>query len=761
MNFFLKSLLLLLFLPFASLADEIKKIELNGLINISRGTVLNYLPLEVGEEFSQEIAQKAVESLYKTDLFSDIKLSFNNDIVEITLSENPTIKFFEFKNYKDDEVLSDKIIQDIKDNFQLNIGDIFVKKNLDNLVNQLQNLYKLNAYYNAKISVKSDYDSQNRLGIEVLFDEGDRALINSFVISGIEAFPVDEINDLFSIGEPDFFLINYFTEKDRFSKQAFDAGIEAVTSKYLADGFLDFQITDKKVNFNPKLNKLDISLKVNEGKQYKIGKISFEGDLLANTESQLRNHFDIKNNDIFYRNKLVNGVNKIARIYQDIGYTFVSVNTKVLPTEKNDVIDINVVIDSDTRVYVQRIEISGNSITQDDVIRRKFKIEEGSLYSKTEIESSIASIKRLGFFSEVDYKINRYKDSPDKVDIRINVTETKTGEFSIGLSHANATGAAINAGISQKNIWGTGNTLKAAFSNSDAIEELSFFFQDPHFNNLGHSISYGFFDKTKNAANLDTSSYLMDETGFNIGYGIPLTDISRIFAEARVSSINLKCGTDLKDTFEVGQCSSADDLDFNLSLSFSSDSLNDFYYPTEGTKTSFVTRLGVPVGDFNYYQFEGTYRNYSPIFNNKTFKVSSRVKLASGYGDDELPFFKRYFEGGSSSVRGFDFNSLGSKYSNDKPKGGELSVVNSLGIDSTLEFLGIDNSNMRGSAFIDFGTLSEKISNFNVNDFRASSGLQFSWLTPIGPIGINYAVPFIKKSSDKTKAFAFELGSTF
>jgi len=171
--------------------------------------------------------------------------------------------------------------------------------------------------------------------------------------------------------------------------------------------------------------------------------------------------------------------------------------------------------------------------------------------------------------------------------------------------------------------------------------------------------------------------------------------------------------------------------------------------------------ISLPFSDNKYFQIESIFKKYSPILTEKTFKFSTRLKFASGYGNDNLPFYKRYYEGGSSSVRGFDFNSLGAKYSDGKPKGGEVSLVSSIGVASNLDFIGIDNPNMRGILFTDAGTVSEKISDFSISDIRSSVGVQFSWLTPIGPLGFNFATPIIKKSNDSTRTFSFELGSKF
>jgi len=277
---------------------------------------------------------------------------------------------------------------------------------------------------------------------------------------------------------------------------------------------------------------------------------------------------------------------------------------------------------------------------------------------------------------------------------------------------------------------------------------------------LGHSLSYGFFSKNIEASNLEASTYSISEAGLNFGYGLPTSEKNNIFAEFRSSNINLTCGTDLKN-YEAEDCSSEDNLDINISLTNTYNSLSDFYFPTNGSKNQIKTTLGLPFSDLKYYKFESSFKKYSPIFDDKVFKFSSRLNFASGYGGNSLPFYKRYFEGGASSIRGFDFNSLGSKYINDKPKGGEFSLISSAGISSTMDFLGVDNENMRIIGFLDAGTISEKISDITFDELRASVGVQFSWLTPIGPIGLNFAEPILKKSNDKTESFAFELGKSF
>jgi len=759
----LKLVLLPLFLLISSSAfsEKISSIDIFGLNTISRGTVLEYIPFEVGDEINDQTLLSIDKSLKKTGFFSNISLKIIKNILEITLTENPTIKFLEFKNYKNDLVLNDQMIDSIKINSGLGVGKIYSKDQLNKLINQLLSLYKTNGFYKTKISLKVVNDSQNRIGIELLFNEGERALIKSFNVKGSSYFDEADLVDLFEIGEPDFYLLNFFTEKDHFSSTKFDAGIEILKNKYFNIGFLDLKILSKDVKYNEEDDSLNILISIDEGTQYKVGNINFIGNLSKKERNYLRSLVKINDGEFLNRKDLFKGIKSISDFYQNRGYAFTTISSDIKRTETISSLDIDIQIDNNIKAYIDRIEIYGNTRTQDNVIRRKFTILEGQIYSKQQIENSINQLKALGYFSDVNYKVERKSATSDKVQLTINVTETKTGEISIGMSHSNATGASLNAGITQENILGTGNTFNANFSNSDAVKETSFYFKNPYFNNKGHSISYGFFDKQIDAANLDASDYSISELGFIFGYGFPLSESSLIFGETKLSSSDLTCGSNLKNIYEIQQCSKTSNTDTILSLSYKNNTLNDFYFPTDGNQTLLSSSISLPFSDNKYFQIESIFKKYSPILTEKTFKFSTRLKFASGYGNDNLPFYKRYYEGGSSSVRGFDFNSLGAKYSDGKPKGGEVSLVSSIGVASNLDFIGIDNPNMRGILFTDAGTVSEKISDFSISDIRSSVGVQFSWLTPIGPLGFNFATPIIKKSNDSTRTFSFELGSKF
>ncbi len=742
-----------------ALAKPIKSIEILGLDSISRGTVLSYLPVETGDEYNNQVSGQIIRDLYKTNFFKDIEVSQEDGILKINLQENPHIKYMDVLNYSD-KVIDEESLAKILKNMDLSQGSIFNKRQLDKLITQLESTYTSRGYYGIKITQKIETDAQNRVGIELDINEGDVAKINSMKISGGNIHDEEDLLDLFEIGEADFFIMNYFTEKDHYSKVALDAGIEAMKSLYVNSGYLDFKVIKITTELSTSKEDIDIDIKISEGAEYKVGAISFKGDLLNQSVKELKELLTINSNDVFERKKVIESIQAITDVFADQGYAFAKIDPITTENSKTHTIDLNIDIALNKKVYINRITIAGNTRTQDEVIRREIGINEGGLYSNTELDESIKKIKRLGYFSDVKMEVSKLKGFNDKINLHFSVEETKTGTFSIGLSHSNSSGSSFNAGVKENNFLGTGNTLNAALSNSTAVKEMSFYFSDPYFTEDAHSISYGIFSKDVDGAALDVGGYKTNEVGFNLGYGIPLTEDTRIGGDIRASSRDITCEAKML-TYEPIQCINSDKTEVKTNLNWSNNTLDNFNNPTEGVKNNLSFDLALPIADLQYYKLDASHKSYYPLGNDITLKVNGNLGLAQGYGGKELPFFKRYYGGGSSSVRGFDFNSLGATYAGTTTaKGGELSILAGTSLISPMKFIS-DSKNMRMSAFIDAGSVEEKASNLSVDEFRMSTGVAFSWLTPVGPLGIYAATPLLKKSGDKTKSVEFTLGTSF
>ena len=758
-----------LFLSVQSFANSINKIDFVGLNTIPNSSLIDLLPIEIGDQYNEQISNKIIEVLFKTGYFSDIKIDVDNNNLIITLIENPVIKYFDvtietgsawsdWLNTDLDFLNEEKINEYIESN-ELSVGNIYTQSKFSDFVTSLKDEYIAGGFYGVQIDSNIDIDVKNRIGIELNVNQGKRARITSMTISGANKFSEDELLKLFLIGEADMMLINYFTKKDRYSDLALNQSLELMTNHYFNSGYLDFKILNVSSTLNDNKDKLSIDIQISEGIQYKLGKVSFGGELGNQTAESLSDLLTIRDGDIFNRQSIVDDIQKIVDIYSDQGYAFVDINP--ITQDSLDTVNVIINISLNKKVYINRITISGNTRTQDEVIRREIGISEGGLYSRSLLRNSVFKLRRLGYFSDVQMDVSKVDGMPDKIDLSLVVEETKTGAISFSVSHSNNYGVSIGAGIQERNIFGSGNTLNAELKLSESFNKISFYFSNPNYNNQNHSISIGAFKSEINDDDVIENSYEINTKGLNFGYGIPLTESTRLNTNIEYAKNDISCGSGFSATgYEPTQCATSSADEVKLSLSWSESTLNDYMYPTDGTSNALGIGLATPLGDYRYFDINANHTSYKSLSKDLTLKLTADLGLAKGYSGNELPFFKRYFGGGSGSVRGFGNKTLGPLYPNNQAKGGELSILGSANIISPAYFFD-DNDNMRMSAFIDTGNIYETTSNIKLGDLRMSAGIGFAYLSPIGAIGIYWSTPILKKSGDVIENFGFSLGTGF
>ena len=752
-----------------SLANPINKIDFVGLNVISNTTLMAILPVKIGDQYNQNTSDEIIQALFNTGYFSDISVSNQNNNLTITLSENPYIKYFNvitgtgsgWSNWlnTEKELLDTSSLNELIESNKLSAGNMYSKSKFADFVSSLKAKYTATGYYNAQIEPKIEIDSQNRIGIELNIYQGKRATISSMTISGATKFSEKELLDLFTIGEADMMLINYFTNKDRYADLALNQGLELMNNHYFNSGYLDFKVLDVISTLDNNKEKLSIDIQISEGIQYKLGKVSFEGELGNQTAENLNDLLSIKSGDIFNRQSVVNDIQTIMDIYSDQGYAFVDINP--ITQDFLDTVNVKINISLNKKVYINRITISGNTRTQDVVIRREIGISEGGLYSRSALRNSILKLRRLGYFSDVKMNASKVEGMPDKIDLSFIVEETKTGTISFSVSHSNNYGISVGAGIQEKNIFGSGNTLNAELKLSESFNKASFYFQNPNFNGQNHSISIGAFMSEIDDNDIMQNSYEINTKGLNFGYGIPLTESTRLNTNIEYAKNDISCGSGFSAAgYEPTQCATSSADEVTLNINWSETTLNDYMYPTEGKSNALGISLATPIGDYRYFKINANHTSYKPLSDDLTLKLIADLGLAKGYSGKELPFFKRYFGGGSGSVRGFGNKTLGPLYPNNNAKGGELSILGSANIIAPAYFFQ-DSDNMRMSAFIDTGNIFEKTSNINLGDLRMSAGIGFAYLSPIGAIGMYWSTPILKKSGDVIENFGFSLGTGF
>jgi len=763
------SALIFLFCTAQVYSNPINKINFIGLNNTSESALLALIPFEIGQKFSPYASDKIIEALFETELFENISIIKNDNSLDISLKENPTIKYFEitlnndsaFSNWLKNEKIyftSDVLNEQIAEN-QLSVGNVFTKRKLEDFLLLLESKYSESGYFNSVITQDTEIDVQNRAGIELSVTQGNRATIDSFGISGSEKISEKELLKLFKIGEPDMALINYFTNKDDFTDSKLRNGINLMTQTYFDSGYLDFKVLDVKSSLNENKEKLSINIEVSEGIQYKLGDVSFEGELGNISLSVLNNTISMLKGDVFNRNLIIQDIQSLTDLFADQGYAFVKINP--ITSDFLDSVNINFEISLNKKTYLNRITISGNTRTQDEVIRREIGVTEGGLYSRSILKKSLQRLRRIGYFSDVQISTSEVEGMSDKIDINFNVEETQTGSLSFSMNHSNNYGVSFGSGIQEKNIFGSGNTLNAELKIAKSYNKVSFYFMNPNFNDEGHSTSIGAFKSEIDNDDIAANSFAIDSTGVNFGYGLPLRDDARINANLVYSKNDIKCSTLFAGSgYEPSQCALKSNDEFMASISWSENTLNNYMYPTEGVSNALNLGISLPLGDYKYFNISANHASYTPINTTTTLKLTGNLNLSKGYGGKALPFYKRHFGGGPGSIRGFGNKTLGPLYPNGKAKGGEISILGSANL-ITPAFFFEDNEKMRISVFIDTGNIYENSTKIKLSDIRMSAGFGFAYLSPIGSIGGFISTPILKKSGDIIENFGLSIGTGF
>ena len=761
--------LLFLFFTTQAYSSPIEKINFIGLNNSPENTLLKVMPIQVGDEYSDSTSNKAIQALFETGLFSDITITENENTLNITLVENPIIKYFDFELdsgsgfsswIKGEKMLltSDFLKKELNI-IELSSGNPLTESKLSVFISLIESKYIESGYYNSIITQKIDIDSQNRAGVKLFINQGKRAKIKSFRISGAKKILEEDLLKFFEIGEADMALVNYFTNKDLFTEADFRNGIDLITKAYFDSGYLDFEIKGVNTELDINKEKISIEIEISEGIQYRLGAVSFDGEYGVLSDSDLNNAISMEEGSIFNRNQVIQDIQTLTDLFADKGYAFVDINP--VTSEALNVVSINFDVSLNKKVYINRIIISGNTRTQDDVIRREIGVSEGGLYSRSILRKSLLKLRRLGYFSDVQISTSEVLDMPDKIDISFTVEETQTGSVSFSVSHSNNYGISFGAGIQEKNIFGSGNTLNAKLQISESFNKISFYFMNPNFNDVGHSVSIGAFKSEINDDDVAKNSYEINSTGLTFGYGIPLTDDTRINTNFEFSQNEVVCSSLFSGSgYESSQCAAKDNDEFKSSVNWSQNTLNDYLYPTDGINNSLSAGISLPLGDYRYFDLSADHKSYRPVTETVTLKLTGNFNISKGYNNKELPFYKRNFGGGSGSVRGFGNKTLGPLYPNGKAKGGEIAILGSANL-ITPAFFFDDNDKMRMSAFIDAGNIYEKSSNIKLGDIRMSAGLGFAYLSPIGSIGAFISSPILKKDGDTIENFGFSLGTGF
>jgi outer membrane protein insertion porin family len=764
-------------------ADEfvVSEIRLEGLQRIADGTLLNYLPIVAGDPVDDNQVTYAISELYKTGFFADIKLLRDGDILVVRVRERPSIADVKFEGNSD---IDDDALKDALTDIGVTRGQIYNRSLLEKLSLELERVYFSQGKYGVKIETEITELDQNRVDIMIRISEGDIALIKHINIVGNESYDDETLLSELESGVPSSWAI--FSSADEYSKPKLNGDLEKIRSWYLDRGYIRFDIESTQVSMTPDKEDIYITINVVEGERYKISSSVLTGEMVVNRRT-MEAQISTREGAYFSRSLMTRSKEGLENQMGRIGYAFSEV--KVTPVIDDDKLEVALTYHAipGEKVYVRRIDVHGNDSTQDQVYRRELRLMEGSILASDLLERSKTRIQRLPYVETVNIDTIPVPGVDNVVDLKVTVEEKLAGSFNIGAGFSQTQGFVFNVGLTQENMFGTGNRLALNVNTDRANTIYSAAYTNPYYTIDGVSRTISLSYRDRDAAEELINNFSTNSGDANITYGIPLSEFNTFrlgygYSYIKIIPSTINPSRDVA-LFLEEQNGKQDFDSLTLNTSFTYDTRNRTVFATAGTQHTLGMNLTVPGSDLEYYKLSYITNTYFAVTSQTQLLLRSNLSYGDGYSSTSaLPFFERYFAGGIRTVRGFESNSLGPRDPDSGfPIGGNMRVTGGIDYIFPIPFVEKPPSSVRLSAFYDIGNVfldnyhtydaPEGVNGFQVDQLRSSVGLSLVWVSPIGPLRFSYAWTLDDVSGkgtgapedtgDDLRAFQFSIGSFF
>jgi len=735
----------------------IKDIRAQGLQRISAGTVFNYLPLKVGDTVTTESLSAAIRALYKTGFFRDVSLQREGQVLVVKVIERPAVAQIDFIGNKE---FDDKILNKVFKRLDIVAGRVFSQSSLNTALQALKNQYFSRGKYAVKLRPTITPLERNRVSITLEIDEGDVVLIKRIHLIGNKTYSEDKLKGLFELKATTAFM--FFSKRDRYSKQKLSADLEALRSFYQNNGYQEFRIESTEVSISADRKAMFVDIAIHEGAHYQFGSIKIRGKTEV-SKQELRKLVNFAPGDVYSLKRVSETRAALASKLADAGYAFANINA--IPELQKDKkrVDFVFVVDPGRRVYVRKIHVRGNITTRDDVIRREMRQLEGAWFSASKVRRSRVRLERLGFFDKIDIQTPSVPGTVDQIDIDVEVKERPTGSLTLGVGYSDADGPLIQASVSQKNLFGTGKQLDLSVDNSSTTKHFGIRYTNPYYTLSGVSRTFFANARKVDSTSTATADYIADTYALGMAFQIPVTEFNSINLGLSVERVNLNSTSETPPEILNFITLYPQNNDYKLTLSYSRDTRNRAFFPSAGSLHRISLESTLPGSDLEYYKLGIHSSWFWSISKRITFNAFGDIGYGDGYGkQDSLPFFKNYYAGGSSTVRGYDSRSLGPQDSGTTPAalGGSKRML--AGLELFFPFPGSDiNNDKRLALFVDSGMVYGDLESIDFGALRYSTGVAFKWFSPMGPLSISYGVPLNDKPNDRIQKVQFTLGTLF
>ncbi|WP_080485775.1 MULTISPECIES: outer membrane protein assembly factor BamA [Burkholderia cepacia complex] len=738
----------------------IRDIRVNGLKRIEVRTVDSYLPVRIGDTFTEDQGTALIRALYATGFFSDVKVSIDDGVLVIDVVERPTIAEVGFNGTR--EFDKDNLTKAMK-SVGLAAGMPYDRVLLQRAEQELKRQYLTRGYYAAE--VKTTVTPLDAYRVSLLFSvaEGPNAEIRQINFIGNKVFSTSTLLGEMQLSTPTW--SSWYTKNDLYSKEKLTGDLENVRAYYLNRGYLEFTIDSTQVSISPDRKNMYLTLSVHEGEPYTVSDIRLSGDLLGR-DAELRRLMIVKAGDSFSAEKLQRTTKAIVDKLGEYGYAFAKVNAQPDIDQAAHRVDLTLAVDPGKRVYVRHVNIVGNSRTRDEVIRREMRQFEDAWFDSNRIALSKERISRLGYFTDVDVSTVPIEGATDQVDLQMRVAEKPTGSLTLGGGLSSSDKVVLTAGVTQDNVFGSGTNLGVSVNTAKSYRTLTVTQTDPYFTIDGiqriTSVYYRTTFPLYYSSSSDTSFRIIT-AGANVKFGIPFSETDMVYFGMGVDQHRLRTDSSTPQSYidYVNSFGSVSNT-VPISVSWSRDARDSALMPSRGYYMQASSEYGMPVTKTQYYKADVNAQYYYSFARGYVLGFNFQGGYGAGIGGKPYPIFENYYAGGIGSVRGYETSSLGPRDTKTGDSiGGSKLVVGNIELSIPLPGSGYDRT-LRVFTFIDGGNVwGNEGNSTGANGLRYSYGAGLSWISPIGPLKLSLGFPIGHHVDDKYQKFQFQIGTSF
>ncbi len=727
-----------------SYAEKIKKFEITGNDRISDETIILFSEYNINDDINQSNLNEIIKNLYKTYFFKNIDINFNNNTLFINVSENPLIQSVTFTGIK-----RTSLTDQIKNIILQKEKSSFVENKIKEDQNRILNSLRVSGYYFSDVSVNVKRNDNNTVDIVYQIDLGKKALIKKIKFIGNKIYKDNKLRKVI-VSEEDKFW-KFISSKKNVDLKRFELDKSLLENFYKNKGYYKVKINS---SFAQIINNeyFEVIFNIDAGEKYYFDKLALNLPIDYDKKDFIELESLIKNleNKPYSLKNIEYILDEIDEIALNNNYQFV--NASYDETINKNKINLSINLKDAEKYYIEKINITGNNITSENVIRNQLLADEGDAYNDLLVNKSYNNIRALRLFQNVKSSVETSDKKMSKI-INIDVEEKATGEIFAGAG-TGTSGSSLSFGISENNYLGEGIRLGTDLTISDKSITGTFFMNQPNYKNSNRSFNRGF--ERKEEDNLSTFGYELKKTGFSFGTSYEQyqnvlfsptfkTDYEQLTTTSKATAAKKKQEGNYLDTI----------LDYSISLN----KLNQNFNPTDGFLFTFSQELPIYSEDYTLIN-RVNYSKYFETDNNNVYSFSVFTATANSLSNDDARITKRIFIP-QRKLRGFEPGKIGPKDQGEYVGGNYGAAVN---FASTLPGLFTNLQDLDFSFFLDAANVWAVDYSSSVDDnskIRSSTGIALDWFTPIGPLSLSYAFPLTKASTDTTEKLRFNIGTTF